>query len=391
MPRATICSRPSTLTLRFSCSAASAFARAASVVGVMSLDGVSWSVRAALTASAITPARSAGGAVVGLGADDQLLAARPGADHRGRPPCSDRNGKRRGSCPRRAPRRSARRSRHRGEEVPGEIAGAQLAGSLRGERRRRREHARRRSRRACQARPAASAGRRRVQARASGTRAWPRPSRAAPGVPARRRSRPRRRRRRGCRFPASAELRCSYGSPCVREHTDAPRLQFEAAVHRSEGERSDVENSDPRCCPHADRQARGRTRDVDAPTLGGAAIAGALERAQVAPDQVEHVVMGTVLQAGQGQIPSRQAQCEAGMPMAVSSETINKVCASGMRAIALSTWGSARATSSLAWPAAWSRCRGRHTCSKADASVCAGRRHGARRDVARRARERMDR
>jgi acetyl-CoA C-acetyltransferase len=71
---------------------------------------------------------------------------------------------------------------------------------------------------------------------------------------------------------------------------------------------------------------------LDAPTLGAAAIEAALQRAQVAPEQVEHVVMGQVLQAGQGQIPSRQAQIKAGIPKEVSSETINKVCASGMRA-----------------------------------------------------------
>jgi acetyl-CoA C-acetyltransferase len=71
---------------------------------------------------------------------------------------------------------------------------------------------------------------------------------------------------------------------------------------------------------------------LDATTLGAAAIEAALERAQVAPEQVEHVVMGQVLQAGQGQIPSRQAQIKAGIPKEVSSETINKVCASGMRA-----------------------------------------------------------
>jgi acetyl-CoA C-acetyltransferase len=71
---------------------------------------------------------------------------------------------------------------------------------------------------------------------------------------------------------------------------------------------------------------------LDATTLGAAAMEAALERAQVAPEQVEHVVMGQVLQAGQGQIPSRQAQIKAGIPKEVSSETINKVCASGMRA-----------------------------------------------------------
>jgi acetyl-CoA C-acetyltransferase len=71
---------------------------------------------------------------------------------------------------------------------------------------------------------------------------------------------------------------------------------------------------------------------LDATTLGGTAIEAALTRAQVEPEQVDHVVMGQVLQAGQGQIPSRQAQIKAGIPKEVSSETINKVCASGMRA-----------------------------------------------------------
>src|ERR1700734_2735025 len=71
---------------------------------------------------------------------------------------------------------------------------------------------------------------------------------------------------------------------------------------------------------------------LDATELGGVAIEAALERSGVEPEQVEHVVMGQVLQAGQGQIPSRQAQIKAGVPKEVSSETINKVCASGLRA-----------------------------------------------------------
>ncbi|MDA0181454.1 acetyl-CoA C-acetyltransferase [Solirubrobacter phytolaccae] len=69
--------------------------------------------------------------------------------------------------------------------------------------------------------------------------------------------------------------------------------------------------------------------------LGGVVIREALDRADVAPEQVQHVVMGTVLQAGQGQIPSRQAQIEAGIPIAVTSETINKVCASSVRAVGM--------------------------------------------------------
>lgn len=76
----------------------------------------------------------------------------------------------------------------------------------------------------------------------------------------------------------------------------------------------------------------GGLASLDATELGGIAIRAALERAEVAPEQVQHVVMGQVLQAGQGQIPSRQAQIKGGIPREVSSETINKVCASGIRA-----------------------------------------------------------
>ncbi|MDP4504725.1 acetyl-CoA C-acetyltransferase [Nonomuraea turcica] len=69
--------------------------------------------------------------------------------------------------------------------------------------------------------------------------------------------------------------------------------------------------------------------------LGGIAIKAALERAGVAPEAVEYVIMGQVLQAGAGQIPSRQAAVKAGIPMTVPSITINKVCLSGLDAIAL--------------------------------------------------------
>ncbi len=74
---------------------------------------------------------------------------------------------------------------------------------------------------------------------------------------------------------------------------------------------------------------------VDATELGATAISAALERAEVSPGEVQHVVIGQVLQAGQGQIPSRQAQVKAGIPKEISSETINKVCASGIRAAGL--------------------------------------------------------
>ncbi len=77
----------------------------------------------------------------------------------------------------------------------------------------------------------------------------------------------------------------------------------------------------------------GKLKDVPATELGGIAIRGALERSGVAADNVDNVVMGMVVQAGAGQIPSRQATIAAGMPETVPSETINKVCASGMRAV----------------------------------------------------------
>jgi acetyl-CoA C-acetyltransferase len=79
----------------------------------------------------------------------------------------------------------------------------------------------------------------------------------------------------------------------------------------------------------------GALSSVDATDLGGTAIEAALDRSGVAPEQVEQVVFGQVLQAGQGQIPSRQAQIKGGIPKEVPSETINKVCASGMRTLGL--------------------------------------------------------
>ena len=69
--------------------------------------------------------------------------------------------------------------------------------------------------------------------------------------------------------------------------------------------------------------------------LGGFAIAGALERAGVAPDQVDYVFMGQVIQAGAGQITARQAAAKAGIPMGVPATTINKVCLSGLNTIYL--------------------------------------------------------
>ena len=79
----------------------------------------------------------------------------------------------------------------------------------------------------------------------------------------------------------------------------------------------------------------GALASFSAADLGGFAIAAALERAGVAPDEVDHVIMGQVLMAGQGQVPSRQAAVKAGIPMSVPSVNVNKVCLSGLNAIYL--------------------------------------------------------
>jgi acetyl-CoA C-acetyltransferase len=79
----------------------------------------------------------------------------------------------------------------------------------------------------------------------------------------------------------------------------------------------------------------GSLSDLSAADLGGVAIKAALERAGVPAEQVQYVIMGQVLQAGAGQIPARQAAVKAGIPMWVPALTINKVCLSGLDAIAL--------------------------------------------------------
>lgn len=79
----------------------------------------------------------------------------------------------------------------------------------------------------------------------------------------------------------------------------------------------------------------GGLSSLTATQLGGIAVKEALQRANVQPEEVQEVILGTVLQGGQGQIPSRQAAREAGIPWEVKTETINKVCASGMRSVTL--------------------------------------------------------
>lgn len=79
----------------------------------------------------------------------------------------------------------------------------------------------------------------------------------------------------------------------------------------------------------------GALKSLTAPELGGIAIREAMRRADVTSEQIDHVMMGTVLQGGQGQLPSRQAARNAGIPWETTTETINKVCASGMRSVTL--------------------------------------------------------
>ncbi|TCN58557.1 acetyl-CoA C-acetyltransferase [Rhodococcus sp. SMB37] len=80
---------------------------------------------------------------------------------------------------------------------------------------------------------------------------------------------------------------------------------------------------------------QGSLKDFSGSDLGGVAIKGALDKAGVAPEKIEYVIMGQVLTAGAGQIPARQAAVAAGIPMDVPALTINKVCLSGINAIAM--------------------------------------------------------
>ncbi|WP_066398338.1 acetyl-CoA C-acetyltransferase [Cytobacillus eiseniae] len=79
----------------------------------------------------------------------------------------------------------------------------------------------------------------------------------------------------------------------------------------------------------------GGLSSFSASDLGGFAVKEALNRAGVKPEEVGEVILGTVLQGGQGQLPSRQAARKAGLPWEVKTETVNKVCASGMRSVTL--------------------------------------------------------
>src|SRR5688500_5742091 len=77
---------------------------------------------------------------------------------------------------------------------------------------------------------------------------------------------------------------------------------------------------------------QGELKGFTAPELGAAAIRAAVERAKLRPEEVQEVIMGCVLPAGQGQAPARQASIGAGLPLATGCTTVNKMCGSGMKA-----------------------------------------------------------
>ena len=80
---------------------------------------------------------------------------------------------------------------------------------------------------------------------------------------------------------------------------------------------------------------QGELKSFTAPELGSAAIRAAIERAKIAPEDAEEVIMGCVLPAGQGQAPARQASLGAGLPLSAGCTTLNKMCGSGMKAAML--------------------------------------------------------
>ena len=97
----------------------------------------------------------------------------------------------------------------------------------------------------------------------------------------------------------------------------------------------------------------GSLKDLTATQLGAIAIKGALEKAGITGDKINDVFMGCVLQANLGQAPARQASKLAGLPDYVNCTTINKVCASGMKAIAIAAQSIALGDAEIVIPEAW--------------------------------------
>jgi len=91
----------------------------------------------------------------------------------------------------------------------------------------------------------------------------------------------------------------------------------------------------------------GELSEVPAPRLGAVALKEALARAGIAPDRVDEVIFGNVVQAGVGQAPARQAALFAGLPDTVPAYTVNKVCGSGLKAVMLAARGKRYGVASL--------------------------------------------
>ena len=100
---------------------------------------------------------------------------------------------------------------------------------------------------------------------------------------------------------------------------------------------------------------QGELKGFAAPELGAAAIRAAVERAKIKPGDVQEVLMGCVLPAGQGQAPARQASLGAGLPLSTGCTTINKMCGSGMKAAMLAHDLLLAGTNEIMVAAEWSR------------------------------------
>ena len=311
---------------------ASERARSASAEGVMWFAGVFWRSRIAFTPSATTAARETTRRDVVMGGDDQRREARsrrrssrrlerveavgaPSASPRRAPPATSSPtlcGSSQQSD--RADSSRARPTTRRGGDP--RALGVELV-------------ARAAARRGSSASPSAWAtdsARNRAFASPESTSAWSVPSGTSCGIPL------------PSKTPmTSVSASVSTGASVVAETRMGRRgtLSSQSVPSRNRSLRPMPKTVILGTARTPIGKLGGGLSSLDATTLGGTAIESALERAKVEPEQVDHVVMGQVLQAGQGQIPSRQAQIKAGIPKEVSSETINKVCASGVRAVGI--------------------------------------------------------
>lgn len=115
----------------------------------------------------------------------------------------------------------------------------------------------------------------------------------------------------------------------------------------------------------------GSLSGISAPDLGATTVRAAIERAGIAPEQVDEVILGCVLTAGLGQSPARQALIRAGVPASKAAFTINKVCGSGLKAVALAAQAIRAGDADVVVAGAWRACRARRTSCSGAARACA--------------------